>query len=430
MDILRIFDTRQDPDKLTFIYNHKQYMPPWKKVKLGDVAEIMGGGTPKTSIPEYWNGDIPWLSVVDFGNDQKFVHKTEKSISQLGLENSSTKILKKGQIIISARGTVGELAILTKDMAFNQSCYGLTSNKETTNEFLYYLLKFHINKIKNFTHGSVFDTITRETFNQIEVEIPDLPTQSRIASILSAFDDKIELNRQMNNTLEDMAQALYKKNFVTCIDPYNLPEGWRWGKLGELYSTTSGGTPNRKELKYFSDNRYPWVKSKELNKSFILETEEFISEEGFKNSSTKVLPKNSILIAMYGNTTGEYGILGIEATCNQAVCAILPNENYPYTYIYQIIKNSQTDLINLAVGSAQQNISQDVIQDFKILIPETKVVQKFYNQTFSIFEKIKSNLKEIKTLSDIRDKLLPKLISGEIPVDSVSLSESQESIVV
>ena len=136
-------------------------MTEWKKYKLGEILNLFGGGTPKTTVTEYWNGNIPWLAVTDFSNGNKKVYKTEKTITNKGLNESSTKILKKGRIIISARGTVGELAMLGKDMAFNQSCYGIDANEKTTNEFLYYLLKYCVNKIKKNTHGAVFDTITR-----------------------------------------------------------------------------------------------------------------------------------------------------------------------------------------------------------------------------------------------------------------------------
>ena len=136
----------------------------WKTYKLSEIAQMIGGGTPKTTVEEYWNGNIPWLSVVDFSKSGKTVYRTEKTITEKGLKESSTKILNKGQLIISARGTVGELAMLGRDMAFNQSCYGLTATKETTNEFLYYLVKDSVGKIKQNTHGAVFDTITKQTF--------------------------------------------------------------------------------------------------------------------------------------------------------------------------------------------------------------------------------------------------------------------------
>ena len=177
-----------------------------KKYKLSELADIIGGGTPKTSRPDYWGGDIPWLSVVDFNNDFRHVHTTEKTITESGLNNSSTRILYPGEIIISARGTVGALAQVAKEMAFNQSCYGLRAKSEITcNDYLYYLLRYSIETIKKNTHGSVFDTITRETFDSILVDLPDLNTQKKIASVLSAFDDKIELNAQINHNLERIA---------------------------------------------------------------------------------------------------------------------------------------------------------------------------------------------------------------------------------
>lgn len=174
------------------------------KYKLSELMDVISGGTPKTSKPEYWNGSIPWLTVKDFNNDKRYVYQTEKNITKEGLENSSTKLLDKGDMIISARGTVGELASIPYQMAFNQSCYGLRAKEDLiTSDFLYYLIKYNINILKQQTHGSVFDTITKDTFDGIEVDIPDLDEQKRISSLLSYLDDKIELNIKINKNLVD-----------------------------------------------------------------------------------------------------------------------------------------------------------------------------------------------------------------------------------
>ena len=172
------------------------------KYKLSELMDIIGGGTPKTSKPEYWNGDIPWLSVKDFNNNCRYVYKTEKSITQEGLKNSSTKLLDIGDMIISARGTVGEIASIPYPMAFNQSCYGLRAKeKMVTSEYLYYLIKHNISILRKKTHGSVFDTITRDTFDGIEVDIPEINEQKKIASVLADLDTKIELNMKINENL-------------------------------------------------------------------------------------------------------------------------------------------------------------------------------------------------------------------------------------
>jgi len=194
-------------------------MSDWTTSKLSDVIEIIGGGTPKRSENKYWNGDIPWLSVADFNNDFRYVNDSIEHITELGLQKSSTKLLDKDHLIISARGTVGCLAQLSVPMAFNQSCYGLNGKEGILdNGFLYYFLKNNISELKQKTHGAVFDTITRDTFEHIQISYPDLGTQKEIAKILGSFDDKIQLNTQINQTLEQIAQALFKSWFID-FDP-------------------------------------------------------------------------------------------------------------------------------------------------------------------------------------------------------------------
>lgn len=206
------------------------------KYKLSEIMDLIGGGTPKTTKPEYWDGDIPWLSVKDFNNDFRFVYETEKHITELGLNNSSTKLLQAGDIIISARGTVGEIATIPFPMAFNQSCYGLRAKKEiVTADFLYYLIKHNIHVLKKNTHGSVFDTITRDTFAGIEVDIPDMDSQSKIAEILSNIDEKIEVNVRINENLQQQARAVFQAWFID-YEPFGgaAPLAWHPSTLGQI----------------------------------------------------------------------------------------------------------------------------------------------------------------------------------------------------
>ena len=156
----------------------KQLPAGWKETTLGDIVEIVGWWTPKTSEPQYWNWNIPWLSVVDFNNDNRRVYYTEKTITEEGLKNSSTKILNEWDLIISARWTVWALAQLKRDMAFNQSCYGIKQLDGVSDKnFLFYLLKNSISFLSRNVHWAVFDTITRETFDIIPIHLPP-PSQS------------------------------------------------------------------------------------------------------------------------------------------------------------------------------------------------------------------------------------------------------------
>ena len=177
-------------------------MGEWKEYRYTDLATIIGGGTPKTSVSDYWNGEIPWLSVKDFLPVTKYVYDTEKHISELGLLNSSTKLLEKNDIVISARGTIGAMAMIPYPMCFNQSCFGLRGNNVVDKNFLYYLTQTKVNELRKSAHGSVFDTITRETFDNLRCLVPPLQTQQKIGNILSSLDSKIELNKRINDNLK------------------------------------------------------------------------------------------------------------------------------------------------------------------------------------------------------------------------------------
>jgi type I restriction enzyme S subunit len=182
----------------------------WEVVDVYGHVNLINGGTPSTARPEFWNGSIPWLSVEDFNIGKRWVFSSSKYITELGLKQSATKLLKKGMLIISARGTVGVLAQLGADMAFNQSCYGLDAKDKMklSNDFLYYALKHFITSFLSLAYGNVFNTITRETFKEILIPLPPLPEQQRIASILSQIDEVIEKEQAYKEKLERIKKGL------------------------------------------------------------------------------------------------------------------------------------------------------------------------------------------------------------------------------
>jgi type I restriction enzyme S subunit len=185
--------------------------------------------------------------------------------------------------------------------------------------------------------------------------------------------------------------------------------------LGDLVETTSGGTPFRGNAEYYINGNIYWVKSKELNSSFIINTEEKITTKALNESSAKIFPAYSVLIAMYGNTVGEYGIVSKPMSCNQAVCAMIPNEKFPFTYLFFLIKSLKTEFINNSVGSAQQNISQVLIKNTEIVYFENMILE-FHTKVNSFMNKILINTEQIQTLTKTRDELLPRLMSGEVRV--------------
>ena len=184
----------------------------WRVKPLSSIIDLLGGGTPKTSVQEYWNGDIPWFSVVDAPNDSDlFVIDTEKHITQAGIENSSTNILPVGTTIITARGTVGKLALVGVQMAMNQSCYGIKGTHEYPDYYIHFLLKRTINELQQQTHGTVFETITRQTFDGIEIIVPPALIAQKFDTMVQANLEKIRNDLMESRTLAQIRDTLLPK---------------------------------------------------------------------------------------------------------------------------------------------------------------------------------------------------------------------------
>jgi type I restriction enzyme S subunit len=387
----------------------------WKKFNLAEIMEIFGGGTPKTTEEKFWNGTIPWISVVDFGGEKKYIFETEKNITQLGLENSSTRILKKGQIVFSARGTVGELAILGKDMAFNQSCYGLNAKNTTINEFLYYLLKNNTLQIKGKTHGAVFDTITRETFDHIDIYLPSIKTQHRITEILSALDDKIELNRQTNATLKSIAQAIFNEWFIN----FNFP-----GATGEMVESKLGMTPKEwrvskleEIINNYDRKRVPLSsRERETRKgvfpyygaaSILDYVDEYLFDGVYllMGEDGTVINENGKPILQY--VSGKFWV--------NNHTHVLQGKN-PFSTEYILLLLNETDVKPIVTGAVQPKINQGNMNDLPVIIPDELTLLHFQDVISPLFVNILGNEKESLTLTGIREYLLPKLMNGEIQV--------------
>ena len=387
------------------------------KCKLSEIMDLIGGGTPKTSKPEYWNGNIPWITVKDFNNDFRYVYKTEKSITQLGLEKSSTKLLQSGDVIISARGTVGEIATIPFAMAFNQSCYGLRAKKGmVTSDYLYYVIKHNISVLKKNTHGSVFDTITRNTFDNIEVEIPSIEIQQKISSILNDYDKKIELNNAINNNLEQQAEALFHSLFVENVNPI-----WKEGVLSDLGTVVAGGTPSKTKPEYYSKKGIAWITPKDLslNKSkFISHGEIDISELGFSKSSAIKMPTGTVLFSSRA-PIGYIAIAANEVTTNQGFKSVVPNENVGTAFMYYLLKFLLPTIEGMASGSTFKEISGAGMKSIPVVIPDNETIDKFNAFCTPIFQQQEVLEAENSRLVDIRDALLPKLMAGNLDVSSI-----------
>ena len=335
------------------------------------------------------------------------MYATEKSITELGLANSATKLLQKDDIIISARGTVGELAMIPFPMAFNQSCYGLRAKKVVIKPvFLYYLIKYHIESLKKNTHGSVFDTITRDTFSGIEVDIPTLEHQKQISEILGSLDDKIELNNKINKNLERQAQAIFRSWFLDYL-PFNSikPTNWKFCTLGETTKMSAGGD-KPKSISNIKSTEYPYpIYSNGLDNEGLY---------GYTNEA-KIFAE-SVTVSARG-TIGFVCLRHIPYVPIVRLVALIPNESLiSAKYLYLYLKQLHIS----GTGTTQQQLTVPDFRKTEILIPDKATMDKFTNVISPMFNEIWTNVEENIKLALLRDNLLPKLISGEINVENLN----------
>ena len=387
-------------------------MKEWEEVLLTDVATKIGDGlhgTPKYDIGgDYYfiNGNNLVSGKVVIKEDTKRVNKSEY------LKHS--KPINERTLLLGINGTIGNVAYYKNEkcMLGKSACY-INVNDETDLQFIYYTLvnKDFQNYIEGIATGTTILNVPLKGIREYTVKLPSLPEQRAIASILSSLDDKIDLLHRQNATLEKMAETLFRQWFVE-----EAKEDWVRTKIGDVLDTVLGGTPSTKKPEYW-DGNIPWINSGEVNNFRILQCSRFITELGLKKSNTKLLPVGTTVLAITGATLGQVSLLEIDTCANQSVVGIIPNGTLPKEFIFLWIKMKISEIILSETGGAQPHINKNDINETDIVIPDSDYLNKIKLTIEPLFKKITHNSFQIRTLTALRDTLLPKLMSGEVRVD-------------
>lgn len=389
----------------------------WKKYKLEDIAEIVGGGTPSTANSDYWGGEIPWLTPRDLSiNQNRFVCHGERNITKLGLENSSAKLLPAGSILLTSRAPIGYLAIASNPICTNQGFKSLIPNTQIVDGlFLYYLLRNNVDYLKSVGVGTTFAEISGGVLRQLEFDFPDLPTQRQIAETLSALDDKIELNRQTNATLEAIAQAIFKEWFVDFRYPgatgelvdserVLIPNGWRIGKLEEMITNH-----DRKRIPLSSQERekrkgsYPYYGAA----SILGYVDDYLFDGVYL-----LLGEDGTVITEDGSPVLQY-VAGKFWVNNHA--HVLQGKT-PFSTEFLLLYLRNTNIRHIVTGAVQPKINQGNMNDLSVIIPDRTTLLSFQEIIAPFFSTILENETEIRILEGIREILIPKFINGTIEV--------------
>lgn len=388
----------------------------WKEVTLGELGTIVGGATPSTKNPSFYDGNIPWLTPKDLSvNSNMYILRGERNITEAGFKSCSCKMLPKGSVLFSSRAPIGYVAIAANDMCTNQGFKSVIPNEETDSEFLYYLLKYNKDYIASQGSGTTFAEVSGKTMKDIEVVVPkEKEDQHRIASILSSLDRKIELNNKINADLEEMAQAVFKNWFVD-FEPFKngkfvdselgmIPEGWKVGKLFDIAEIfDKKRKPLSGNVREKMDKIYPYYGATSCM--------DYVDDYIFDGIYT--------LIGEDGSVVKENGLPYMQYVwgkmwVNNHAHILQGKNGYSTEMIHALL--SITNIKFLVTGAVQAKLSQGNMQKILVAIPPKNVLEEIRPVIDNLYSKIRINTDENSRLSLLRDTLLPRLMSGELEV--------------
>ena len=345
------------------------------------------------------------------------------------VERAGVKRSRAGDVVFTSKGTVGRFAFVqpdTREFVYSpQLCFWRVLDRTVIEpRFLYYWMhgrecEGQFNAAKGST--DMADYISLRDQRGMSMTCPPVDDQRRIVGVLGSLDDKIECNRRLARTLDEIAATLFKARFVDFLGHEDfvdsqigpIPAGWTVDRLGNHAETVLGGTPSRARDEYWTDGVVPWINSGKVNEFRILEPTALITEEALDNSAAKLMPSGTTVVAITGATLGQVSRLELDASANQSVIGILGNDRLPDEFLFFWIRQRIADLLSRQTGAAQQHINKGDVNDLSLLLPPEDEVSEFHQQTAPLLRRTASALLESRTLEGIRDTMLPWLISGK-----------------
>lgn len=400
----------------------------WKEVKIGDLGQIITGKTPQTAIRENWGGKIPFLSPSD-DMSNKTSPVTARTLTELGVAEVAKCLIPANSICVSCIGSdLGKVVKTDRELVTNQQINTIVPHSNIDSDFVYYLMCI-VGKELNYISktSTAVPIINKSTFSDWDIVIPrEKEDQRRIASILSSLDRKIELNNKINADLEEMAQAIFKNWFVD-FEPFKdgkfvdselgmIPEGWKVGCLGDMGAVVCGKTPSKSNSNYYGGD-IPFIKIPDMHGNvFVENSEDRLTEEGSLSQIKKLIPPYSLMVSCIA-TVGLVSINTKPSHTNQQINTVIPHNKSALFYLYQHIKNNEEFLKNMGRGGTTTlNVNTKSFSNIRLLIPSEIALEQFHGIVEGLFKKIEQNLHESRTLSLLRDTLLPRLMSGELEV--------------
>lgn len=401
----------------------------WREGELSDFCDVVGGGTPDRNNPDFWRGDIPWASPTEITNlTSKYISQTKENITKLGLDKSSAKLHPAGTLLMTSRASIGYVAINTVPMATNQGFQSLRCKEKILVDFLYQYIAWSRPQLERLAAGSTFAEISSANVKKLEVCVPPLPEQQKIATILTSVDTVIEKTRAQIDKLKHLKTGMMQQLLTqgightefkdTPVGP--IPKTWKVISLGKAGSWKGGGTPSKANKEFWNGN-IPWVSPKDMKSEFIEKTEDYITEHAITASSTNNVPASSILIVARSGIlkhTLPVAIAAVDVTINQDMKALIVNDKVLALYLFHYLKANNHKVLRatLKAGNTVESLDFSEFSQHQIPLPPVSEQQKIIDVMESIANRLRSKQQQLKSYEQTKKALMQDLLTGNVRI--------------
>ncbi|MDD5943352.1 restriction endonuclease subunit S [Fibrobacter sp.] len=391
----------------------------YKRIAISEIGSIVSGATPKTSDATNYGGDIPWLTPADLsGYTNKYIERGARNISKKGYDSCSTQIMPAGSILFSSRAPIGYVAIAANPICTNQGFKSIVPNKNVDSEFLFYQLKFLKNQIADLGRGTTFKEISGKTLGSVEIVLPDLKEQKRIVNkieeLFSELDSAVEILKKTKEQLAVYRQSVLKSAF-------EREEDGKFLKIKDFANVGTGATPLKTRQDYYNGN-IAWVSSGKVNDKKIYTPTTFITEKALEETNCSVYPVHTIVVAMYGEgkTRGQCAELMIDAATNQALAAIVLQDNSVICkdFLLWFLTFNYEELRRKAAGGVQPNLNLNLVKNISVPYYDMDMQMKIVSEIESkltVCENIEKTVNDALIQADaMRQSILKKAFEGSL----------------
>ncbi|WP_433729595.1 restriction endonuclease subunit S [Nocardia sp. CA-129566] len=394
----------------------------WVETPLGSVCAIVSGATPKTAVAANWNGDIAWVTPDDMSRDRsQTILQGRRSLTAAGYNSCSAQLIPVGSVIFSSRAPIGFVAIAGKELCTNQGCKTAVPPPEIDSRYLYWYLRWATPEIAARASGTTFKEISAKKFAETVLRLPPLLEQLRIVEALEDHLSRLDAAGESMSNAASLTSALEQVIHARLTAP-NLFSAHGSARLGEIAAIGTGATPLRSRSEYYVGGSIPWITSGHLNQSNITRADQFITERALRETSVKLYPAGTLLMAMYGEgkTRGKTSELMFPAATNQACAAIVLHDEHKWRrpWIKFVLQTKYDELRRMAAGGVQPNLNLGKVRAIRIPLPSADVQETILGDLARWTSLIDANrstvqVAEVRALN-LRRTLLNHAFSGRL----------------